>query len=290
MTHWHDPTDVKAWTKGIFSPLNALIIVVIMVTMVSEWRLNWCEGLVGHYLAAVNASRPETGTVWDTGAKNSTAKSYLKTIISNQKEASRYASETASFMELASGILPGQWTHITKNHFKSLYLALPESAAFDLLPSLELVWLFGSSDVDKIFCEGKAREIDIFFLGKANRVIKQISVSRAKLSEIDQANAFFKGRLEAVPDFTGTVYSATQFFKTALALPREAMSQLVLRPGKLMYERGRMVRVGIWPETPSPYIQLGFEIQGKKGPLVMFTKGQKWAVRQFTHVATENSP
>lgn len=281
MTNWHEPTQLNPWIKGLFSTLHGLIVVVVMIVLVSEWRLKWCETLVGSYLAAINDSRPESGTIWETGDRNDSARSYLTTLIQGRKEATRYARETTSFMELASGILPGQWTHISKRHFKRLYLALPEPAAVDLLPPLELAWLFGGTRVDRIFCEGKESGLEIYFLTGENSVVRQISLTREKLSKLDEADPLFQGSLADIPDFDGNIYPAKLFFQTISSLPRETISQLVIHPERLIREKGRLRRVGIWKQETSGYLQVGFEFTTDSGPLVIFTRGQKWAVEQL---------
>ena len=243
--------------------------------------MNWGENLVGAYLASSNNKRPETGTVWETEDRTTLAQSYLKTITDSRKEATKYAGEASSFIQLASGILPGQWTHISKNHFKQLYLALPEPTATKLLPTLELVWLFNVIDVDKIFCEGKSHGLDIYFLTPENRVIKQISLGRAMLADLDQNSSVFKGTLEDIYDFAGTIYPANQFFKSTLILPAGTLSELIIRPELLLSDRGKISRVGIWSDQESGYVKMGFEIRDPRGNVVILAKGRNWAVQQL---------
>ena len=282
MTRWHESTQIKTWFRGALFPLHLLMILILATAMVSEWQTDWCEHLVGGYLTSMNKKRPEIGTVWETDDRTDTARSYLKTITESRKEANRYAREASSFIELASGILPGQWTHITKTHFEQLYLALPEPTAASLIPPLELVWLFNGSTVDKIFCEGKPHGLDIYFLAPKNRVIKQITLSRATVAALDHDNTVFNGSLGAIPDFHGPVYPAGRFFKTALTLATDTLSELILRPERLLPDRGTFSKVGIWPADSSGYIKLGFEVQGPRGPLVIFARGRQWAVQQLT--------
>ncbi|SMC93669.1 hypothetical protein SAMN02746065_1169 [Desulfocicer vacuolatum DSM 3385] len=248
--------------------------------------MSWCEHLVGAYLASSNEKRPEIGTVWEADGRTTTARSYLKTITDSHKEASRYAREASSFIQLASGILPGQWTHLGKTHFRQLYLALPEPTATELIPTLELVWLFNATDMNKIFCEGKPNGLDIYFLNPENRILKKIFLSRTKMTHLDQENHIFKGSLEDIDDFAGTIYTANHFFKTALALPAETLSELIIRPEILLPHRGKISQVGIWPNQKSGYVQMGFEIQTSQNNMVIFTKGRKQAVRQLTRQLT----
>ena len=281
MTYWHESTHIERWFRGMLSPLHLLMVIILVTTGVSEWQMSWCEHLVGAYLASSNDKRPEIGTVWETEDRTTTAQSYLKTITDSRKEATRYAREASSFIQLASGILPGQWTHISKTHFKQLYLALPEPTAAELIPTLELVWLFNGTGMDKIFCEGKAHGLDIYFLTPENRVVRQMSLSRATVADLDQDSTVFKGTLEDIHDFAGTIYPANQFFKASLTLPPETLSELIIRPERLLPDRGKISRVGISPGQTSAYMQMGFEVHGSRGNMVIFTKGRNWAVKQL---------
>ena len=281
MTHWNEPTQIKTWFRGMLSPIHGIMFIFLVITLVSEFQTNWCEYLVGEYLASTNSKRPEIGTVWETGDRTDTARSYLKTITDSRKDATRYAREASSFIQLASGILPGQWTHITKAHFKQLYLALPEPAAVALIPPLELVWLFNGDTVDKIFCEGKAHGLDIYFLAPENRVVRQITLTRVTLSELDQDNTIFSGSLRDISDFQGTIIPSDKFFKTALTLAADTLSELIIRPETLMPDRGVFSRVGIWPADPTGYVKLGFEVQEPGENLVIFAKGRQWAVQKL---------
>jgi len=263
------------------SPLHLLMGIILVITAASEWQMRWGEHLVGAYLAAGNDKRPEIGTVWETEDRTALAQTYLKTIADSQEETTQYAREASSFIQLASGILPGQWTHISRTHFKQLYLALPEPAADQLIPPLELVWLFNGKDIDKIFCEGKSHGLNIYFLTPENRVIKKIFLSRETLATLDQDTTVFKGSLEDIQGFAGTIYPANQFFNTTLTLPPETRSELIIRPQRLLPDRGKISRVGIWPDHASPYVKMGFEVHGRKGTMVIFTKGRHWAVEQL---------
>ena len=282
MSHWNEPTQTRIWFRGIISPIHGIIFIFLVIAMVAEFETNWCEHLVGAYLASTNNKRPEIGTVWETGDRTDTARSYLKTITDNRKEASRYAREASSFIQLASGILPGQWTHITKNHFKRLYFALPVPAAMDLISPLELAWIFNGNKVDKIFCESKTHGLDIYFLAPENRVIKQITLTREVLAELDQDNTIFTGSLNDIPDFHGTIIPSDRFFNTALTLAGDTLSELIIRPENLLADRGVFSRVGIWPSDPSGYVKLGFEVHGTRGYLVIFIRGRQWAVQELT--------
>lgn len=278
MTTWYEPTKTGEWLRRILSFTNLLILCVTTILIISELRFDWCELMIGRYLASLNSSRPETGAVWKAGEQSSRAHTFLKNIIEERQNAARYAQEATSFAELASGILPGQWANIDKEHFKRLYLAIPATSASELITPEELIWLFGGGTLTRIFCEGKPYGLEIFFLNSENRVLRQITLNKAKMEKIEKNEAIFKGALEQIPEFQGRIYPAELFFKVLLALPQDIMPDLITTPQKLLNQHGTIIKAGIWNEASSGYIKLGFEFKDNGKSVVLFVKAREWAV------------
>ncbi|MBF0259394.1 MAG: hypothetical protein HQK62_11245, partial [Desulfamplus sp.] len=230
MNIWYEPTKTGEWLRRIISFSNLLILCIATVLVISELRFDWCELMIGRYLASLNSSRPETGAVWKAGEQSSRAHTFLKNIIQERQNAARYAQEATSFAELASGILPGQWANIDKDHFKRLYLAIPPAAASELIPPADLIWLFGRGTLTRIFCEGKPYGLEIFFLNSENRVLRQITMNKTKMEKVEKNEATFKGTLEQIPEFKGRIYPAELFFKVLLELPQDIIPDLITTP------------------------------------------------------------
>ena len=278
MTRWYEPTDTSQWLKRIFSVLNLTIFILAATFVISELRFDWCESMIGAYLASINNSRPETGAVWEAGRQTSRAHTYLKNITDGRQNAARHAQEASSFVELASKILPGQWAGIDKNHFKRLYLDLPDSMAQELIMPAELIWIFSGTGLQRIFCEGKSGGLDIFFLNPNNRVIKQITLKKADLERLEKDEAASPGHLEEIPGFEGRIYPASVFFNALLQLPKEIIPDLITNTDMLLNQEGEIVRAGIWNEVDAGYIKLGFEFKNDTKTSVLFIKGREWAV------------
>ncbi len=276
--NWYEPTTISEWLKRIHSFANLLILSSVAILIISELRFDWCEIMIGRYLASLNSSRPEIGAVWKAGEQSSRAHTFLKNIIEERQNAARYAQESTSFAELASGILPGQWANIDKEHFKRLYLSIPSSAASELIPPAELLWLFGSGNVTRIFCEGKPYGLEIFFLNSANRSLRQLTLNRSKMEKIERNESPFRGTLEQIPEFQGRIYSSERFFKALLELPQDIIPDLITTPQKLISQQGVITRAGIWNEAVSGYIKLGFEFKDNGKNVVLFIKAREWAV------------
>lgn len=278
MIKWHEPFKISEWLKRTFSFLNMAMFIIVAALLFSELRFDWCEQLTGSYLASGNKERPEIGTVWKAGQSSSRAHTHLKNIISDRQNTARYASEASSFAELASGILPGQWTNLDKEHFKKLYLDLPNSYARELIQPTELIWLFGTSDLNRIFCKSTSKGIIVYFLDAKNRVIKKISLNNNRLAFLEKQELPFKGNLEEIPGFKNRIFPAKLFFKVLLELPEDIGEELIINPAKLIKQKGKIVRAGIWDEAESGYIKMGFEFNNNGEKTIVFVKGREWAV------------
>lgn len=289
MTLWYEPAKTSEWLRRVISFSNLLILCTATILIISELRFDWCELMIGRYLASLNASRPETGAVWKAGEQSSRAHTFLKNIIEERQNSARYAQEATSFAELASGILPGQWANIDKEHFKRLYLAIPSAAASELIPPAELIWLLGGGAVTRIFCEGKPYGLEIFFLNSANRALDQITLNRTKMEKIERNEAIFKGSLEQIPEFQGRIYPSELFFKALLELPQDIIPDLITTPQKLISQQGTLTRAGIWSEAASGYIKLGFEFKDNGKSVVIFIRSREWAVWRLSSKLTEKA-
>ncbi len=278
MIQWYEPYNTKEWLKRIFSIQHLVIFLVAASLVVAELRFDWCERLTGGYLASGNGERPEIGAVWRTGARVTKAQDYLENVIGKKQDAARHAKDAISFQQLAETIAFGQWTTLDKDHFKKLYLALPSPEAARFIQPAELVWLLGSTDIQRIFCEGTQDGLGLYFLDLNNRVMKKLSLNRGLLKLFEEKGASFEGGLEEIPGFGERLYPAAVFFKALLDLPQEIVSDLITDPERLLREEGDLVRAGIGSSSESGHVELGFEFESSGRRSVVLVKGREWAV------------
>lgn len=286
MRYWYEPISISAWIKRTLSLFNLVLFSVLAVLVVSEFRFDWGEQLLGRYLASTNDLRPETGIIWKTGDQAERAHTYLDTIVTERQNQARSAQEATSFSELARVVLPGQWTGLDRERFKTLYLDMPDNMAAELIPPAELVWLFGSPGLNRIFCQGKPQGLEIYFLGSDNRVIRQLDLDHQFLSSLENKETSFSGSLETIPGFAGRIFPADQFFKALLSLPIEVLPDLITTPEPLLREKGTIVRAGIWNEANSGYIRLGFEFHTNSDTKIVLVRAREWAVWRLSMALT----
>ncbi|MFO7754089.1 MAG: hypothetical protein R6V41_13300 [Desulfobacteraceae bacterium] len=262
--------------------MNLSIIVVTCIFAATEFRYNWCEKLIGSFLATTNRSRPETGAIWETGEMASNAKNNLKEIVSKQNAARQHVQKSTSFMEIARGLMPGEWINIEKEHFKKLYVELSDPLAEKLLNPVKMLWLLNGPDLDRIFIEGEQKGIRIYFLDADNKVLKRIGLDMKLLERFERKSLSREGSLEDFKGFKDRIYEAAPFFRAVLELPQDMIGDLISNPSILLKEKGRIVRAGIWNEAKEGYIRLGFEFVQDSGHKVVFVKGREWAVWQLS--------
>ncbi|MFH1152910.1 MAG: hypothetical protein V1793_03750 [Pseudomonadota bacterium] len=288
MSQWYEPVNMSQWLQRTTSIATVGFCLAAAVLGVAEFRFDWCERMIGNYLTFLNYVRPETGAVWETKAQTSRAQAYLNTLAHDQETVLRVVEEAASFAELSRSMHPGQWTVIDRNRFRTLYLALPPSAAQALIPQAQLLWLLDGGQVARIFGEGTDYGMDIVFLDKNNRVLRQIQFHQDVLESIEKKEAPFQGAMEDIPGFAGRIYQADRFFRVLFSLEAEVVQDLISTPGKLLKETGEISRAGIWNEAESGYIRLGFEFDQNGAKKVVFVNGREWAVWNLSRALAED--
>ena len=280
MIQWYEPLTLTEWFKRIFSVLNLIVITITFIFVFTEFRYNWAERLMGSYLASTNDSRPETGTIWEAGAQTSKANTHLKEIIDKQRDTTQHVQKSLSFVELASGVSSGEWINIDREHFKKLYLQLPDYAANRLIPSAKLLFLLNNSKLDRIFIEGQdEKTLKIFFLNSDNLVLEEIKLNKEIFETPEIGTQFVMGTsLDDFEEFKNRIYPADQFFKAMTDLSFDKIDDLIDDPDILLEKDGKITRAGIWNSTEAGYIKLGFEYKHKSQTNVLLVNGREWVV------------
>ena len=280
MRNWYDAPGPGEWARRSFSFLNSGILILTLVLVLAEFRFDWCETLVGRYLMSTNHSRPETGSIWETGRHTVSARQSLDEILLQKEHLRQNVNEVASFVQLGQGLGAGAWVNLDKDRFRQLYLSLPEDARHRLIPPARLVWLLHSGNTERIFCEGRIGGMIIYFIDAGNRVIRQIDMDLDETAELAHSMAF-NGRLEDMPGFSGSVYPADRFFDAAFKLPENMLPDLIRNTDTLFAGTGTIRRVGVWHTSEQGYIRLGFEFSHLGEDRVVQVRAREWAVWQL---------
>ncbi len=284
---WYEPLSITERLRRAFSFLNLVILFLTALVVFSEFRFDWCERMLGHYLTATNDARPETGTVWKTGQQTLEASRFLNDIIQKKQHTRQEIEQAESFLQIAEDLLPGEWVTIDKTHFKTLYQSLPEPVAIRLIAPARLIWILSGTTLDRIFCEGQSSGLSIYFLDSQNRVIHQLTLSDTDISQIRTGSDPITASLEDIDGFSGKIFPAQQFFNAMFALPEDMIPDLIVNPDRLLEAEGNITKVGIWNEAQAGYINLGFEYEHNGHKQVVIVKGREWAVWQLSLVLRE---
>ena len=279
--HWYASSTVGEWLKRSVSFLNLGVIILTLVIIVSEFRFDWCESLAGRYLMSTNDSRPEIGSIWETGRHTVNARQSLNQMILQRETLGRTARNADSFLDLTQGLGAGEWANLDKDRFRQLYLSLTPSHRHKLIEPARLIWLLNGSTTDRIFCEGRIGGVKIYFIDSGNRVIHQIDLENQALTSTT-AEPFFQGALEDIPGFSGSVYPADMFFQAVFRLPPDMMPDLIHDAETLLTRTGTIGRVGVWNTAEEGFIQLGFEFNQLGETRVVLIKAREWAVWQLS--------
>ena len=286
---WSEPRDFKEWARRAFSLRPLVLVLLIFVVIILELRFDWLEQALGSYLVTTNTKRPESGAIWEIGHRRITARQTLEQLITDRQSSQREARGATTFTQIASNLPPRQGVMLSSEHFRELYLALPQTIAYKIVPPFELLRLFSNGRWVRTYLENEDYGFKIYLLNSENRVLRELRISSDLLHQIRRVELAFEGTLEDMPAFENRIYAADRFFKAIESLPEEDLRSVVSEPERLLSMPGRIVRVGISDEAVSGYIELGFEIDDGTRRRVILVRAREWAVWSLRSLLEEKA-
>ena len=279
---WYHPRDLGEYIRRLWAPHVMLSAAVVFCLVLGELRFDWAERIMGAYLATTNASRPESGQIWEVGQQAYSAHQALEKIVTDRRSNQREARESTAFIALAERLQPGEGAMLSVDHFRRLYLDLPETPAREMVPPLRLLEILSQRRCDRVYVrkDPTGSGLTVHLLDSDNQVLETLALPSNLLWLSREPEALQEGRLEQWPEFEGRIFPADQFFNQLGDLPEEVREAVVTQPRRLLEIEGPIVRVGISNKVSGGYIRLGFEALVAGSPRVLMTRGREWAVWQ----------
>ena len=278
MNSWTAPHDTGEWLRRLFAIRPLVVTLLICLVGISELRFDWAEQMVGRFLATTNASRPESGSIWEKGHRAASAHQALDQIITDQQTIQREARSAQDFSQIAQTLAKGQDVILAASHFQMLYSALPPERAGELLSPYTLIRMRSQGQWDRTFFEPADQGFNVYFLNRDNRVLHQLQIDNRLLERIEQGESVRSESLDHLPQFSERIYGAEQFFKALEQMPEDLRRNIIPWPENLLKAPGRIRRAGISDEVLSGYIEIGLEIEDNQRSRVVLFQGRDWAV------------
>jgi len=278
MMDWYEPRDLKEWAKRLFAVRHLVLMLFILSIFISELRFDWFEQTVGSYLVTTNSKRPESGAIWEIGHRTITARQTLDKIVTDRQFLQREARGATTFTQMVLNILPNKGVMLSSEHFRKIYLTLPQTIAHKIASPFEMLRLFSDGSWVRTYLEKAGDDLKIYLLNANNRVLKELEIPSDLIQYIERVDMALTGTLEDLPSFENRIYSAAHFFAALRSLPQEDLRSVVSQPEMLLSMPGHIVRVGISDEAVSGFIELGFEIEDGTRRKVILLQGREWAV------------
>ena len=285
--HWTEPKYFSEGAERLFSARTVMMSMLVLVLVISELRFDWMERTLGSFLVSTNATRPESGAIWEIGKQTRTAHQAIDKIVTDRQTSYREAENATSFKQIAATIQPEEWLLVPPDLFRKLYLELPPEVAQEIISSFELLELINNRDWERTYFEKDGDGLNIYMLDKENRVLKRLPISPDLLYMMAYSDVAFGKKLEDFPIFQDRIYPADLFFHVLKDLTPEVRDGVIRRPEHLLRVPGNIVRVGISDETISGFIRIGFEIESGAQQMVIREQGHEWAIWRL-HSLLEN--
>lgn len=275
---WSEPRDFKEWARRLFTLRPIVLTLLVLSVFISEMRFDWLERVVGAYLVTTNSHRPESGAIWEIGRRTMTARQTLEQIVADRQSSQRDARGATTFTQIVTNISSEQGLMLSSDHFRKLYLSLPQTIAQEIASPFDLLRLFSHGLWVRTYLKNAGAGLKIYLLNKENRVFRELEISYDLLDHIKRFEIALTGTLEDLSNFENRIYPAEHFFAALESMPEGDLRSVVSEPEFLLNMQGHIVRVGISDEAVSGFIELGFEIEYGTQRKVILLQGREWAV------------
>lgn len=278
MSRLFAPADARERLRRLLNPPAVVLLAVMGALAAAEAELAWVERSVGAFLAATNAARPESGTMWERGQKTRSAHSAIEKLAAERESTQRAARNAGTLNEVLGALGPGQGVMLSAEHFRDLYQKLPPGLAADLISPFDLLRLAGEGRWNRTYLERSGDGVTVSLIEPGNRVLRQFAIGAAALELLARRGADELQSLDDLPIFSGRIYPAERFFAALAVFPEEVRRSLVPQPERLLEVAHQIQRVGISDQAVSGFVDLGFELRAGDRRRVLLIPGQDWAV------------
>ena len=276
-----ESTDTRAlrpWAAGAPGGSGIILVALLAALVASELKLNWVERLVGGYLVATNAERPESGAIWEKGRKAQTARMAIDKLASDREASQRMARNAGTLNEIVAALAPGQGAMLSAEHFRELYQKIPSGIAAEMISPFDLLRFTSEKRWTRAYLEKSSEGLMVYLLEANNQVLRQFRVAAATLALMARRGFAANQSLEDLASFQNRIYTAERFFAALSALTEEERRGLIAQPERLLEVSGQITRVGLSDETLAGFVDVGVEVQAGSQRRVFLIQGQDWAV------------
>lgn len=276
-----ESTDTRAlrpWAAGAPGGTGIILVALLAALVASELKLNWVERLVGAYLVATNAERPESGAIWEKGRKAQTARMAIDKLASDREASQRMARNAGTLNEIVAALAPGQGAMLSAEHFRELYQKIPSGIAAEMISPFDLLRFTSEKRWTRAYLEKSSEGLTIYLLEANNQVLRQVRVAAATLALMARRGAAANQSLEDLASFQNRIYTAERFFAALSVLTEEERRGLIAQPERLLEVSGQITRVGLSDEALAGFVDVGVEVQAGSQRRVILIQGQDWAV------------
>jgi hypothetical protein len=278
---WCEPRDFRDWIQRCFSLRTLVFLLAVLLTVALEFRFDWMERALGAYLSRTNQKRPETGVIWDDARHAQQARDLLDEIATDRGTAQRNARSSENLAEIISQTADNKVVWVSQEHFRSLYLKLPNSIASQIISPVELAQLFGEGRWDRTYIQGFSDQRRIYLIGRDNQVLREINVPAEIVMQIERSQNTFAGSLEEWGAIPERIYATGRFFTALNSLPDDVRANVLSQPERIINAGGRLVRVGLLKQAQTQWVDIGFEFEDGGQRRVIVQPAREGAVERL---------
>lgn len=227
----------------------------------------------GLYLKWGNHNRPQLGRVWDRDRQNVLARNKINYLLTTQDSIKEASESFQSLDQIYAKLFPGSRQVVSRKKFLELYYNYPGEWSQYMASPLDLVEIDANKNWDRVLFDNQAGWINLSFLDKDNRPIREFHVSLSKLDKLQSNRTVLRGALEELDYPKDRIFSFDRFAPILKTLDLDSRKALFPDPHWFLSRDYHITRVG-FAEAPFssnfiPQVTVGVEYQTEFYPHVL---------------------
>ncbi|HUU26711.1 MAG TPA: hypothetical protein VM123_02775 [archaeon] len=249
-----------------------------------EFRYNYVEKAIGRYLFWHNASRQESGQIWETVSLSENVQQRLDDLVRNKRQETTLIESITSLDQLVEQVHAREKIVMTRDRFLEMYADLPLYQSSLLIEPVDLIELIGQlANWQRTLIAFEEGNLSFYLVDGLNNVLKELSLSSEYINFFLSEKETRALGLDAFPWLREKFYPADVFYDAFSLLTPEERGGIPLSALNLISWRYRLQQVAVNHQSLiGERMEIGFELSGDEGLYTVRILGRSLSVLSLT--------
>lgn len=234
----------------------AAIVLFVGITVL-EWRTDFVEKALGHYLVWQNAGREKVGRRWQVEKKQVLAGTRLEKLSQELRSREKQLAAISSFDQLLDLVAQEKQVVLPDHHFVRLYETLPWYLKTLLLPPDSLVALQLVGGLENVLFNQAREQVEVLVLAGESRVSHYSLLSDAQVEILRNHGQLVPMNIAADPRYQGRLFAFPAFWKMLSSAQEGQVQEQFLEALPALLEHARpTTKIGISNSMVDQFVEI----------------------------------